>query len=290
MTRPPASFPFVYYVICRICRITVLHATKILPLLASQDLGYLRQEKFFRIAVILEEEQRKDMEIKPLLKPCILLALLSLTSCASLAPQQAAETPVIKVEKELPSTFSVEQEKVLAKNQKVLAFLYHMTRKKLNFRQMGELYTLKSVATYRAFMIKHGLIKASSGDEVEFLFLNPYGTWALRNKNPQESPIIAETKKLGLQRLASGIAGTAINEDDTVTPVWTTNTFRLTAEEYRAYKAELLNLTSKYSKLSQGHLTNNTPHQVIWSMTMARTTTAAEAEKSHLLFGEVEEF
>jgi hypothetical protein len=56
------------------------------------------------------------------------------------------------------------------------------------------------------------------------------------------------------------------------------------------YKAELINLTKKYSKISQAHLNGNNPHQVIWSMTIARTTTASEAEKSHMLFGEVEEF
>lgn len=183
---------------------------------------------------------------------------------------------------ERPYTFSLAQEKVLANHPKVLSFLYHMTRNQISFNEMARKYNLTSVPKYYDFLIEHGLISVLEDGRIEFSFLNPYGAWNLHSQG--------QFRNVGVDRLKASIGQKPVNVDDDMSPLWIMNTYRLTLEEYKAYKAELRQLSKKYIDLGERNLFSRTEHRVIWVAQLVDCVDPEIAETSHLLFGEVDEF
>jgi hypothetical protein len=191
---------------------------------------------------------------------------------------------------ERPYTFSLAQEKALAAHPNVLSFLYHMTRNRLSFHEMETKYSLTSTPQYYAFLNKHGLINIIEDGRIEFSFINPYGAWKLHNKEDLKESVIGQLRKVGVDRLEASIGQKPVNVDDEMSPVWIMNTYRLTLDEYKAYKAELRQLSKKYTDLGERNLLSRIEHRVIWVAQLADCVDSETAETSHLLFGPVNEF
>jgi hypothetical protein len=191
---------------------------------------------------------------------------------------------------ERPYTFSLGQEKILASNPKVLSFLYHMTRNQLDFDAMAQKYHLTSTPKYYAFLIEHGLMNIVENGRIEFSFLNPYGAWKLHNKEDLKESVIGQLRKAGIDRLEAVIGQKPVNVDEEMSPVWIMNTYRLTLEEYKAYKQELRQISKKYTDLAEHNLFSGAEHRVIWVVQLADCIDSETAETSHLLFGPVDEF
>jgi hypothetical protein len=191
---------------------------------------------------------------------------------------------------ERPYTFSIEQEKILAENPRVLSFLYHMTRNHLDFDMMAQKYHLTSTPKYRAFLIEHGLMNVLENGLIEFTFPNPYGVWKLHNNEDFTLRVIGQLRAAGIDRLKTVIGQRPVNGKDDLSPVWIMNTYRLTTEEYKEYKQELLQLTKKYTDMGERNLLSRTEHRVIWVGQLADCIDPETAESSHLLFGQVDEF
>ena len=191
---------------------------------------------------------------------------------------------------ERPYTFSLAQEKILAEHPKVLSFLYHMTRDRLDFDEMAQQYHLVSIPQYYAFLLENDLVKLSETGRIEFLFSNPYGAWKLQNKETSKDTVLNLLRKSGVARLEESIGEKVANIDDQISPIWITNTYRLTPEEYQAYKQELLQITKKYTDLGERNLLGGIEHRVIWVVQLADCINTEMAKTSHLLFGPVDEF
>lgn len=188
-----------------------------------------------------------------------------------------------------PRTFSLDQEKSLAKHPRVLSFLYHMTRQKLSLDEMTQRYSLTSGPEYYEFLIENKLIEDLGSEPLEFLFLNPHGTWALRG-NGEEMPIIHALRKLGLRRLEERMEGKAVSSTDETSPLWITNTLRLTQQEFKQYKSDLMQVCKKYVDQSEHNLQEGVNHEVVWVMQLADPIDLETAKNDHLLFGRVDEF
>lgn len=189
-----------------------------------------------------------------------------------------------------PPTFSIAQEKVLVEHPRALSFLYHMTRNNLNFYEMSEKYSLDSIDKYYSYFLDNGIIQQLDSGDFKFLFLNPYGVWSLRRDGNKNS-IYNNMRKAGLNRLAEMIDINAINSSDERSALWVVNTTRLTEEQFQEYKEEMLQVGAKYIQLGEDNLFNKTPnYDCIWIMQLAEKVDPLVADKSHLLFGQVEEF
>ncbi len=125
---------------------------------------------------------------------------------------------------------------------------------------------------------------------VEFSFLNPYGAWKLHNKEDLKDSVISQLRIIGINRLEASIGQKPTNVDDDMSPIWIMNTYRLTLEEYKAYKAELRQISKKYTDLAERNLFSGIEHRVIWVAQLADCVDPETAETSHLLFGKVDEF
>lgn len=188
-------------------------------------------------------------------------------------------------------TFSIAQEQVLAAHPKALAFLFHMTRNRLDFQQMAEKYNLKSVESYYNFLLENALIEESGNGSFKFLFLNPYGVWALRTHDGSKDSIYHQLRKQGVDRLVGIIKEEQVNLEDDASAIWTVNTCRLTPDQYREYKKDILEICKKYTDLGEQNLFQQiSDYQPVWMMHLAGKPNPEMARTSHILFGSVEEF
>jgi hypothetical protein len=189
-------------------------------------------------------------------------------------------------------TFSLTQEQVLARHPKVLSFLFHMTRNKLDFKEVAEKYKLGSVQSYYNFLLENDIIEELENGSFRFLFLNPYGVWALRTRDSGKDSIYYQLRQQGIERLVRIIEDRPVNlADDPTSAVWTVNTARLTAQQYQEYKQNISQICKKYTDLGEQNLFNHiTDYQTVWMMHLAGQVDPEMASTSHLLFGAVEEF
>jgi hypothetical protein len=194
------------------------------------------------------------------------------------------------IAQERPYTFSPKQEQTLAQHPNVLSFLYHMTRNRLTFEEMAVKYRLASTPQYHAFLLEHGLISPLEDGQFAFSFLNPNGTWRLRDEGSLKDGVLCALREKGVDQIKAAIGQKPVNVDDETSSVWITNTYRLTPEQYQNYKQELLQLAKKYTDLGEQNLFSGTEHRVIWVVQLADCVDPETAQNSHLLFGPVEEF
>jgi hypothetical protein len=122
-----------------------------------------------------------------------------------------------------------------------------------------------------------------------FLFLNPYGVWALRRG---KDSIYYQMRQQGIERLVRIVEDRPVNlADDPNSAIWTVNTARLTAEQYQEYKQNILQICKKYTDLGEQNLINQiTDYQTVWMMHLAGQVDPEMANTSHILFGAIEEF